>query len=231
MRAITDCRFFMLDSKDFAEAMRIVVPDGDAHARGPLPGDPELQPDRPAAPAPAVARHSDRRADARAQQPGRRGVARLAGAEAAGRRHAAEAGQARARGDRPAAARGAGRGAGGSGAGHRDGAEADRAGGVRARGRARRVARGPQHRARLGHRADLRRCGYDAGVPGEGRRRCTGRAVRRDGLLARVHAGDRAADRRGHRLRHPDHESRRCRPAVLAHGPRSRSSAPTSTSA
>ena len=82
---------------------------------------------------------------------------------------------------------------------------------------------------RLGPRADLRRCRYDAGVSGEGRRRCPGRADRRDDALARVHAGDRATDRRGDRLGHPDHDSGRRGASSTRTWTASRSSAPTST--
>ena len=93
MQAITDCRFFVLPADEFGDDLPRVVPDGDAPAGGHLPRD-ALQPGhrRPARAA-ARARPTDRRADPRAEQPGRCGRASHLVAARAGRDDAAQAGQ------------------------------------------------------------------------------------------------------------------------------------------
>ncbi len=233
VRAITDCRFFMLIRARTSPRRAHLVPDGDAPARGPVPRDAELAADRRPAAAPAAARYADRRADARAEQPG--GAPRVRAERSAAGEFAAmrqQARHARARGDRPAAARAAGRRAGGGGAGRRDGAELTR------------DCRSPSARtsSATGSRitassapGSIAPIFVGAGTTPEFLEKLAGGAppdCSTGWSVARVHAGDRAADRRGHRLRHPDHDLVGGRgEAVLPHGPRSRSSGPTSTSA
>ena len=168
------------------------------------------------------ARLADRRADARAEQPGRRGRRGprprcASGSPACGTSSACSP---TARID-PAAAARAHPAAGVRHRTGRQGAEADRDRGQRPRGRAGRLARRARRHRRLGPRADPRpgaaststawRRSQPASTPG---------AARPVAALARVRAGDRAADDRHRGRQRPDLDAGLGGQAVLAARPR-----------
>ncbi len=229
--AVTDVRLLGHPERGLRGSRAHLVPDGDPPAGGAVHGHAQLSGAGRPASAAARPRPDLSRPDSRAQQPGRRGGARHRGAQGPGGSHAPQAGDARAQRDRPAAAGNAVRGPGRGRARDRVRANADCGRGVGARGRSDRLARHPRRAGWLGARASFRRCRHDAGVSRQaGRGRTTGRA-RQCRALARLHAGDRAADGRDHRLGHPHLEAPRRRQAVLPDGPRALRAQPTSTSA
>ena len=152
VRVTKPSKFFVLDADGVRRLRQGRASDGGAPARRPQGRRAAAAPDHRPAREAAGARPAVGGPDPSAQQPGRGGRPRRLRPAREGRRDAAQAGDARRRQVQPRGPARAGHHSGGGGRAGRQvqGARTHRAGGLRPRGRDRRLARGPRHRAAPG---------------------------------------------------------------------------------